>query len=199
MKTEWLDGQMRLNGSVFYYDYEDFQAFYFAGTTSLMINSDAKFHGGELELIYSPGNGWDVLAGLALLDTSVDVPARPASPGVENQKAPLAPDLSWNGMIRKTWELENGGSVSGLFSGFYVSDQYFNVINAPTTKGGDYTLLDASISYAPSDRMEFTVFMNNITDKEALTYSYDISAYGRYTIQVYGPPRWVGARMRLSF
>jgi iron complex outermembrane receptor protein len=199
MKTEWLDGQMRVNGSVFYYDYEDFQAFYFAGTTSLMINSDAKFHGGELELIYSPGSGWDLLAGLSLLDTSVDVPARPASPGVENQKAPLAPDLSWNGMIRKTWELENGGSVSGLFSGFYVSDQYFNVINAPTTKGGDYTLLDASISYAPSDRMEFTVFMNNITDKEALTYSYDISAYGRYTIQVYGPPRWVGARMRLSF
>jgi outer membrane receptor protein involved in Fe transport len=127
------------------------------------------------------------------------VPARPASPGVVDQQAPLAADVSWNGMIRKAWELENGGSVSGLFSAFYVSEQYFNVINAPTTRGGDYTLMDASISYAPNERMEFTVFVNNIADEEALTYSYDISAYGRYTIQVYGPPRWAGVRMRLNY
>jgi len=102
-------------------------------------------------------------------------------------------------MIRKEWDLENGGSLWGQFSAFYVSEQYFNVINAPTTRGGDYTLMDSSISYAPSDRMEFTAFVNNITDEEALTYSYDISAYGHYTIQVYGPPRWAGVRMRLNF
>lgn len=102
-------------------------------------------------------------------------------------------------MISKAWDLENGGSLWGQFSVFYVSEQNFNVIGAPTTLGSDYTLMDASISYAPIDRVKFAAFVNDITDEEALTCSYDISAYGHYAIQVHGPPRWVGVRMKLNF
>jgi iron complex outermembrane receptor protein len=199
LKTEWLDGDLRLNGSVYYYDYENFQAFYFAGTTSLMINSEAEFTGGEVELVYSPGNGWDVLAGLSTVDTSVDVPGRPASAAVEDQKAPLSTDLSWNAMVRKQWTLGNGATLAGQVAAYSVDEQYFNIINAETTRGGDYTLVDASVSYAPSEQWELTVFVNNLTDEEALTYSYDISAYGKYTIQVFGPPRWAGAKLKMNF
>jgi iron complex outermembrane receptor protein len=199
MKTEWLDGDLRLNGSIYYYDYENFQAFYFAGTTSLMINSEAEFFGGELEMIYSPGDGWDVLAGLSTVDTSVDVPARPASAAVADQKAPLSSDFSWNAMVRKQWTLEGGSTLAAQVAANHVNDQYFNIINAETTLGGDYTLVDASVSYAPSDTWELTIFVNNLTNEEALTYSYDISAYGKYTIQVFGPPRWAGAKLRINF
>ena len=198
-KTQWLDGDLRLNGSIYSYDYENFQAFYFAGTTSLMINSKAAFYGGELELIYSPGNGWDVLAGVSAIDTSVDVPSRPAAAGVDNQKAPLASDFSWNLMVRKQWEIGNGSTLAAQLAANHVGEQYFNVINAETTRGGDYTLVDASLSYAPSDKWEITVFVNNVTDEEALNYSYDISSYGKYTIQVFGPPRWAGAKLKVNF
>jgi iron complex outermembrane receptor protein len=199
LKTEWLDGDLRLNGSIYYYDYENFQAFYFAGTTSLMINSEAEFYGGELEMVWSPGEGWDVLAGVSTVDTSVDVPARPASPAVEDQKAPLSSDFSWNTMVRKQWTFDGGATLAAQVAANHVDDQYFNIINAETTRGGDYTLVDASMSYAPGDTWEFTVFVNNLTDEEALTYSYDISAYGKYTIQVFGPPRWAGAKLKMNF
>jgi iron complex outermembrane receptor protein len=199
MKTEWLDGALRLNGSIYYYDYENFQAFYFAGTTSLMINSEAEFKGGELELIYSPGDGWDVLAGVSTVDTSVDVPARPASAAVTDQKAPLSSEFSWNAMVRKQWDLSNGATLAAQVAANHVGEQYFNIINADTTRGGDYTLVDASVSYSPCDAWELTVFVNNLTDEEALTYSYDISSFGKYTIQVFGPPRWAGAKLKMNF
>ena len=89
--------------------------------------------------------------------------------------------------------------VQAQLAANHVGEQYFNVINAETTRGGDYTLVDASLSYAPSDKWEITVFVNNVTDEEALNYSYDISSYGKYTIQVYGPPRWAGARLKMNF
>jgi outer membrane receptor protein involved in Fe transport len=102
-------------------------------------------------------------------------------------------------MVRKQWTLGNGSTLAGQVAAYHVDDQYFNIINAETTLGGDYTLVDASVSYAPNDTWELTAFVNNLTDEEALTYSYDISAYGKYTIQVFGPPRWAGAKLTMNF
>ena len=142
-KTTWGDGRARLNGSVFYYDYDNFQAFFFADTTSRLIDSKAEFWGGEAELIFSPGDGWDILVGVSVLDTTV---------------------------------------------------------NGTSPDGGKYTLLDAKLTYiSPGDDWEASVFVNNLTDERSLTYSYDITGFGFYTIQVFGPPRWFGATLRYRF
>ena len=71
-KTRWSDGRVRLNGSVFYYDYDNFRAFFFADTTSRLINSKAEFYGAEAELTITTGHGWDLLLGISLLDTEVN-------------------------------------------------------------------------------------------------------------------------------
>jgi iron complex outermembrane receptor protein len=184
---------------VFYYDYDNFQAFFFADTTSRLINSKAEFYGGEVELTVSPGNGWDFLAGISLLDTTVNG----ASPGgieIKDQEAPLAPAVSVNGLIRKSWDIASGASIAAQLSGNYADKQFFNVVNADVTEGGDYTLLDAKLSYfSPDDVWEVSIFVNNLTDEEALTYSYDITGFGNYTIQVFGPPRWAGAKFKYNF
>ena len=208
MKNEWADGRARLNGSVYYYDYEDFQAFFFADTTSSLVNSEAEFVGAELELILSPGRGWDLLLGISTIDTTVDG----ANPGcfddnentnctmLDDERAPLAADWSVNGLIRKRWDFAGGGGFSAQLSGSYVGEQYFNVVNADVTRGGEYTLWDTKLAFhGPDDRWEASLFVHNITDERALTYSYDISGFGNYTIQVFGPPRWLGGNVTYRF
>lgn len=198
-KSRFSDGTVRLNGSVFYYDYENFQAFFFVDTTSRLINSDGKFFGGELELTVSPGNGWDFLAGVSLLDTTVNG----VSPGgiqIIDQQAPLAPPVSVNALVRKAWVMSSGASIAAQLSGNYSDTQYFNIVNSEATEGGDYSLFDAKLSYVSRDDVwEVSVFVNNFTDEEPLTYCYDITNYGNYTIQVFGPPRWAGAKFKYNF
>ncbi len=186
-------GDLRLNASAFYYDYDNFQAFFFEGTTSLMLNSTAKFYGAEAEAIFSPGNGWDILAGISLLDTEVNN----ADEGVINQNAPLAPDVSANIMIRKAFDLDKSGEITAQISANYVGEQSFNVIQSEITTGGDYSLVNGELTYRPKTaNWSIAAFANNITDTEALTYSYDIVGY---TIQVFAPPRWLGARFNVDF
>ena len=61
-------------------------------------------------------------------------------------------------------------------------------------------MADASLTYySPEDAWEASIFVNNFTDEESLTYSYDITGFGNYTIQVFGPPRWVGGKFKYNF
>lgn len=199
-KTVWADGAVRINGSAFYYDYDNFQAFFFADTTSRLINAEAEFFGAEVELTFSPGNGWDVLAGISVLDTSVNGVSPDGGTILEDEEAPLAPGFSLNGLVRKEWTLRSGGAIAGQISGNYVGEQFFNVDNQEVTQGGDYTLVDFKLSYySPNDNWEASLFANNLFDERALTYSYDISGFGNYTIQTFGPPRWVGVNVKFNF
>ena len=92
------------------------------------------------------------------------------------------------------------GSVAAQLSAYYSGKQYFNVVNAEVTEGGDYVIADASLTYySPSEALEVSLFVHNFTDEEPLTYSYDITGFGNYTIQTFGPPRWVGGRVKYSF
>ena len=196
-KTTWADGRVRLNGSVFYYDYDQFQAFFFADTTSRLINSQAEFIGGEAELAVTLGDGLDMLAGVSFLDTTVNGTSPDGGTEIDDQKAPLAPDFSANAVLRKQWSMSSGASVAAQVSVSYEGEQYFNVINEEVTEGGKYTLVDARVSYtSPGEVWGASVFVNNLTDERSLTYSYDITGFGFYTIQVFGPPRWVGATVR---
>ncbi len=70
---------------------------------------------------------------------------------------------------------------------------------AEVTEGGDYVIADASLTYySPSEALEVSLFVHNFTDGEPLTYSYDITGFGNYTIQTFGPPRWVGGKVKYS-
>ena len=186
-------GNLRVNASAFRYDYENFQAFFFEGTTSLLLNSEAEFSGAELETIYSTDSGWDLLFGVSVLDTEVNNAAR----GVVNQNAALAPDLTVNGLIRKQWTMSDGSTIAGQISANYNDERSFNTIQSEITTGNAYTMVNAGVQYTDADgNWELGLNISNLTDEEALTYTYDIVGY---TIQVFAPPRWVSATVKYNF
>ena len=198
-KTTFAEGKARFNASVFYYDYDNYQGFFFSGTTSQLINSKAEFYGGELELAYSTDNGWDFLAGISFLDTEVNGASNDGTNTIVNQNALLAPDVTANMLVRKEWSVSTG-RVAAQVSANYVGEEYFNLVNSEATAAGDYTLADFRLSYFDADdQWEASLFVNNVFDERPVTYGYDISDFGNYSIYVVGPPRWAGVNFKYNF
>jgi iron complex outermembrane receptor protein len=197
-KTSFADGNGRFNTSVFYYDYDNYQGFFFSGTTSLLINSKASFVGGEAELTYATDNGWDFLLGLSVLDTEVNGASNDGATVIEDQKALLAPEVTANLLIRKEWELD-GARVAAQMSTNYVGKEYFNLINSEATEAGNYSLTNFRVSYLSDDKWEASVFVNNVFDEEAVTFGYDLSDFGNYSIYVVNPPRWAGVNFKYNW
>jgi iron complex outermembrane receptor protein len=198
-KTTFADGRGRFNASAFYYDYSNYQGFFFSGTTSLLINSEATFKGAEAELTYSTDNGWDFLAGLSLLDTEVNGTSNDGLAVIKDQNASLAPEITANLLIRKEWEV-NGARVAAQASTNYIGKQYFNLINSEATEAGNYALTNAKLSYfSADDSWEVSAYVNNVFDKEAVTYGYDISDFGNYSIYVINPPRTAGVNFKYNW
>ena len=191
-KATFADGRARLNASVFYYDYEDYQAYNFVGVAVVLFNADAELYGGEVELQATPLEGLDLILGLAYLDSEVKGVVLPSG-RLTKQDMPFAPEVSINGLARYEWPVFNGSlALQGDFN--YVDSRYYSTINHPTLSDDDYFVVNARLTYTnQDDRWDASVFVNNLTNVERTLYAFDLStAGGGYGIESYAPPRWVG-------
>lgn len=202
IKSTLLDGKARLNASVFYYDYSDYQAFVFQGLTSVVRNHDATIQGGEVEFYLSPAEGWDINLGAAYLDATVhDVELTPGSGEYFDQTMITAPELSANWLVRKAWQMDRS-EIAVQVDGVYVGDQQYNTTNSALTAGDSYTLWNGRVSYTRefgSNELHVAAFARNMADETYKTYAFDLGEFFGYTLEVYGPPRWVGLEVKYSF
>ncbi len=198
-KWSFMDGKARLNGSGYYYDYKDYQAFRIIGLTTFIFNADAKSHGGELEFQASPLEGLDFLAGVAYNDVTienVDI----AGLGVNSDTKPVqSPKWNLNGLLRYQWPFWQGNlAIQGDFQ--YRSKHFFSLTKAPASTQTGYAIGNARLSYATSDNAwEAAVFVKNIADEKYLVQTFDLAAILGMNEQYYGLPRWVGGSLRYSF
>jgi len=98
-----LDGHARLNGSVFYYDYKNYQAFLFVGVGGVVINADADNVGAEMDLQISThqGPGCDSGAARGSMRVVKDIPLRFGSPlPPRDLKPTYAPPVQATAMVR---------------------------------------------------------------------------------------------------
>ena len=71
MKATLLDGAMRLNGTYFFYDYQDLQVARIVGVTSLNGNTDSEISGLEVELDWALSEKWILSAQASFVDTEI--------------------------------------------------------------------------------------------------------------------------------
>jgi len=198
MKSTLNDGKLRLNMAAFYYDYNDFQAFNFVGLTQFQFNTDARIYGMEAEMIADLGAGFNVVAGMSLMDTvAYDVPM-PDTVTLQDQKLVLAPNFTANAVLLKRWE-GDWGAFTAQVDGAYIDDQVFNTVNHPTVQADGYFLANARLSYEDADgQWEVAAYVKNLTNKRYKQYGFDVSGFG-YSLDVYGAPRWFGAEFNYNF
>jgi iron complex outermembrane receptor protein len=201
-KSELADGKARLNGSVFYYDYEDYQAFTLTGLTPTVFNTDATVNGFELELHATPIDGLNIVLGAAYLDTAAEnVPNNllPGSVNLGDQAMPQSPEWTYNGLARYEWPALGGHlAIQGDVN--FVDERAFNTVNHPALIGDSYTIANARITYTSSDdRWNMAIWIKNLTEEEYTSFAFDFSGSDGTTPGYINSPRWAGITASFNF
>ncbi len=200
-----LTDSTRLNASVFYYDYNDYQAYNIdAFFNTLLFNADAEFYGAEVELFSNPVDGLDLILGASFIDTEVTglptdfntldpitfQPAQTFPTGKED--APLTPSFTLNGLARYSWPAFAGNlAIQGDFR--FVDEQKFNLATSEPVLEDSYFVMNARLEYTTeNDKWTAALFVNNLTDEDYRTFSIDGTLFFGSSEDVPGLQRWVG-------
>ena len=194
-KWTFMGGLTRVNAAAYYYDYEDYQAFNIIGIDTLTVNAEAESRGFEVEVQSSPGEGWDIILGIAYNDIDIELPD-----GVDTTSV-QSPEWATNIMVRKAWNV-GSGYLAIQADSIYRSEHFFSLTGLDAVTENGYTLSNVALTYRPeNDKWEASAFINNVTDEEYLVQTFDLSTEAAFgmTEQYYGKPKWWGLSFRYNF
>lgn len=202
-KSQLAGNRVRLNGSVFYYDYKNMQVFNQEGISTVTFNRNGSVYGSELDLDSRIGDGLDVQLGVALLHTHIAPVANLNLATGEliyaSQELPNSPHATINGAVTKSWVFgAYRFSLEG--SGRWVGSRKLNLIDNPATNEDAYYALDARASYGASDgRWEVAIYSQNVTNQEYRIAATPFAGTNGGVINIFGPPRTVGGSFLIRF
>lgn len=187
VKSTLLDNTLELNASLFFYNWNDQQLFDvnpLTGPTFLNVK-ESELTGLEVEFKWAPGDGWYLQGGVGFLDTEItDQGDDPDTGGPEDlvelgHELPNAPDFSYNLIVAKDFELENGmlsiqadidhrDGAKTAQTTRYITDEY-----------DEYTGIGIRADYYFGDSQQYQVSLwgENITSEEVCLYELDLAAF----------------------
>ncbi|MGA0705170.1 MAG: TonB-dependent receptor, partial [Steroidobacteraceae bacterium] len=177
VKSDWLDGRLRVNAAAFTYDYKDLQVTTFFNSLTLVSNAaNATVSGLDLEILAQPADNLVIGASVSFLDAtydSFDVPYGVCSPFVvDNFNDPgcadvpttrafgsprifdasgntlnNAPEIKGNLYAEYTIPMGESGSLTLFGQLSHTDDIYYNAANADVARQEAYTLVDVRIGW----------------------------------------------------
>ena len=195
----------RLNATVYYYDYTDYQAFSLAGGGPFVGNSDASSYGGEVEWFLNPTDNIDIILGGAFVDSEVErvaginspIGGAPSPADITNVEFPNAPQTNFNYLLRYNFGVLDG-NLAAQVDGVWYDDQFLEITNGPGTVQPSYNVTNARLTYTSgSESWSVSAWVRNLTDETYKLYSLDLGDLGVTTF--YGPPVMYGVNARISF
>ncbi|WP_313805876.1 TonB-dependent receptor domain-containing protein [Sphingobium sp.] len=212
LKTDFLDKRARLNLAAYYYDFKNIQVFASRDGQIAVLNSgNAKQYGLEADLQLRPVDRLTLTGSYQWVPTAkyLDFPAAniftPRAAGGYNS---LIGSATGNRLLLNPehlvtasadYEAELGSNKLGFNVTFYHNGGFFwdpdNVIRQKA-----YSLVNASVRLVTDDQLTFSVWANNITDKEYTTNG-GIQGFGPFGMQreALGPPRTYGVTLGYAF
>lgn len=193
MKTDLSDGKLRLNGSVFAYDYQDLQVSTFQNGLTVTTNAaDASVWGAELEMWVLPTDNLTINASIGYLSAEFEdfqsafgrcpADATPAELAGDCMGAAAgearvvqlsgntlqnAPELKANLNGTYTIDLASGSVISLFGQVSHQSEIFHTQFNDPLIGQDAITLLDARAAWTSADdKYEVAVYGKNLTDEE---------------------------------
>lgn len=200
LKTKSAGGRLIANFSLFYYRYTNMQVGKVVNLSAQVANAGkATIKGGEIELRAAPGAGFEINAGLALLDAKygefvtedpgfTGIPTASGALGCGSQVgAPSVPPAAnrtvslagcelprspkAQGNLGIQWSTAVGGGELRLRTDYaYRGKQYFTQFNREAVSQEGYGTIGARASFsAPGDRWSVTVYGDNLSNKDYFT------------------------------
>ena len=200
-KADLMGRQLRVNGAVFYYDYQNMQNTSLIGITNVITNNDAKVWGGEIELTANPMDGLSISASGGYVHTKVDGIYNPtgAVAVLSDNRLPLAPRLTGNIRARYEWDQFDGKLfVQGAARA--RTWMFRDSLNNPSTKIPGLFVADAQAGYTSGDGgWSLSFYVNNVFNTRRAINLFDISTVGNGGEVVYQMPRWFGGTATVNF
>ena len=201
LKSTFWDHHAQLDMDVFYYKYQNYQAYSLIGLSPLVFNAQAINRGSELSLHLLPARGLDVSLGVAYENPVVkNVPIQIGVGPYVDQVPPQAPKLTENLDLSQTWSLPNEATITlgGVVS--HVGQRWFNTVNGPTLQDNAYTTENAHLDYdSPNDDWKLGLWVKNLTNTQYVLTAFDMSTTDGTVARVYAPPRQFGATITYRF
>lgn len=171
---------LRVNASVFHYDYDDIQQRLSAFRNGIPVQGfsnldNAKTDGLELELVWSPIEGLEIISTAAFLDTEINDDAiygyldfGTAEEQVfafNGNHLAFAPEDSYTLLARYEWSINDGVNVSVQADASIVGDHYLTAENIPFEEQ-DYELYGARIAVSDrGDKWELSLSGRNLNNE----------------------------------
>lgn len=211
-KSELFDNRMRLNGSVFRYDFTDIQV---RGNTILgpvfSNAAEARINGVDIDAELRPIQGLTIQGGLQYLDAEFTSfpnapyfeinpaggirPATPSSAEAKGNDLIRAPEITASIGGQYEWAFAGGTSLVAAMN-YYHNDGFFwdpqNRVEQPS-----YQLLNASLTWSLADSLSVMAWGKNLTRDEYFTAVDITNGVG----DIYRPaaPRTYGLTLRYQF
>jgi iron complex outermembrane receptor protein len=201
-KTTVMEGALRVNGALFFSQYEDLQLSSLTPArlpTTLNV-PNSKSGGAELEVEAILGR-FRLNGGLAYLDAETDSAAmilnntirpsalQPVAPGT---RLPFSPELTFNGGVETDIEVM-GGTLTPRLQVSHISEQFASVFQNANSRVPERTLLDARLSFDHGGPWRVEAFVNNLTDEVYIASQVQDASSTNGGI-IYGAPRLYGLR-----
>ncbi len=223
-KAELFDRSLRLNGALFYYDYQDLQVTRAVADpdTGSVVNltenaANAELYGLDLDLTWLPTDALMITMGLNLLQSeyqdfvaAANVYRDSFTPGAAGMQAIAfdadgqdllrAPD--WSAFVSASYDISLAGQTFPLVVTYSYKDDYnFDFVADPSTERlvqEGYGLLSARLGWlSPNQNWELAVWGKNLTDED--DYFDDIVASAPGIRGSHGAPRTYGIDISYSF
>lgn len=209
MKSEWLNGRLRLNASVFHMDYKDKQeeqsVFTGEGTgqQTLVVNAaQATIRGLEVDFNWLLSEVFSINGNLGLLDAKYDeLVDPPTETDLSNLKLRRAPDVTATLVPTLTFDVA-GGVLTARAAWHYVDDVELTFLNSPQAHVPSHSTIDASLVF---DIRQFSISLwgLNLGDDDSWSQGYDVGAAvgfdGLWTYTAVRPPRTYGVNVSYRF
>lgn len=163
VKGEFLDGLLGAGISAFFIERDNVAATTGDGVLAAPSSRSQEHKGFEVEVIGEVFTGLDVIASYSFLDTEITKNEDDTS--LVGNEIPNAPDSLFN--IFAQYQIPPSTGLDGLSVGGgirYVGEQQVDDDN--DLQLDSYTLLEANVTYQPTDNLTFQVSGRNLTDEE---------------------------------
>jgi len=195
-KLDLLDGNLRVNGDIFFVQVENLQVGIFDPTISNLFfadnAADAEIKGIEGEFIWLPGSydGLTLSGSFSVLDTEITESFVTNFVKAGDELA-FAPELQLNLQARYEWELSSGQTAHVMPHISYSDEAATDIVVPNRTMLDSWTLVGVTAGVT-NDQWSAELYIDNLTDERAEISGNAIFNVDRITV---ARPRTLGFRV----
>jgi iron complex outermembrane receptor protein len=204
-KTEWLNQRLRVNGAIFYMDYQDKQeeiGLPSNGPTGQRISvfnaATATMQGMEIELQAAISEALTMRANIGYLDSQYDDFSYNNGFGIVDSSGfefRRAPEFTGTLDATYTWQVANGEAwLRGSYH--YLGEHFIEQTNRPELTNDAQHLVDMSVNYSING-IQVGLFGRNLTGEDGWAHGLNVS--GLFAYAAPRAPRTWGVEVTYNF